>query len=69
MKAAIKAGAVLLGENYAEEGLDKIIALKNESGVEWHMIGHVQSRKAELVANHFDLSAFIGWSEAGETIG
>jgi pyridoxal phosphate enzyme (YggS family) len=55
VKAAIKAGAVLLGENYAEEGLDKIIALDNESGVEWHMIGHVQSRKAALVANNFSL--------------
>ena len=55
VEAAIKAGAVFLGENYAEEGLDKIIALENESGVEWHMIGHVQSRKAGLVANNFDL--------------
>jgi hypothetical protein len=24
-------------------------------GVEWHMIGHVQGRKAQLVARHFDL--------------
>jgi len=53
--AAIKAGATMLGENYAEEGVDKIIALANESKVEWHMIGHVQSRKAELVANNFNL--------------
>ncbi|MFH2039439.1 MAG: YggS family pyridoxal phosphate-dependent enzyme [Chloroflexota bacterium] len=53
--AAIKAGATMLGENYAEEGVDKIIALENESKVEWHMIGHVQSRKAELVANNFYL--------------
>lgn len=45
----------MLGENYAEEGVDKIIALENESKVEWHMIGHVQSRKAELVANNFYL--------------
>jgi hypothetical protein len=25
------------------------------SGIEWHMIGHVQSRKARLVAEHFSL--------------
>ena len=55
VEAAIKAGATLLGENYAEEGLDKILAFENESKVEWHMIGHVQSRKAELVANNFNL--------------
>lgn len=55
VKAAIDAGAELLGENYAEEGVEKIIALENESGVEWHMIGHVQSRKAELVATNFCL--------------
>jgi pyridoxal phosphate enzyme (YggS family) len=26
-----------------------------ETGVEWHMIGHVQSRKAALAARHFTL--------------
>jgi len=54
VEAAIAAGAVLLGENYAEEGLKKIIAFEEESRVEWHMIGHVQSRKADMVANHFN---------------
>jgi len=33
----------------------KIQSLSGESGVEWHMIGHVQSRKARLVADHFAL--------------
>ena len=54
VKAVIKAGAFFLGENYAEEGLEKIIACENESELEWHMIGHVQGRKAELVANNFN---------------
>lgn len=53
-KAAIEAGAVILGENYAEEGVTKIQSLQNFSAVEWHMIGHVQSRKAPLVAGHFN---------------
>lgn len=53
-RAAIEAGATILGENYAEEGVTKIQSLQNFSAVEWHMIGHVQSRKAALVAGHFN---------------
>lgn len=53
-RAAIEAGALILGENYAEEGVTKIQSLQNFSAVEWHMIGHVQSRKAPLVAGHFN---------------
>lgn len=60
VKAVIEAGAKILGENYAEEAVEKILALKSQSSsfqsaVEWHMIGHVQSRKAQLVAEHFAL--------------
>jgi pyridoxal phosphate enzyme (YggS family) len=54
-QAAIKAGVRILGENYPEEGVTKIQSLAGQSGVEWHMIGHVQSRKARLVAEHFAL--------------
>ena len=54
-QAAIEAGVRILGENYPEEGVMKIQSLEKQSGVEWHMIGHVQSRKARLVANHFAL--------------
>jgi len=55
VKAAIEAGAHILGENYAEEAAEKIAALGPQSGVEWHMIGHVQSRKAGLVAGNFNM--------------
>ena len=54
VRAAIAAGVSVLGENYAEEAVGKIAALK-ETAVEWHMIGHVQSRKADLVAAHFTM--------------
>jgi PLP dependent protein len=54
-RAAIEAGVKILGENYPEEGVMKIQSLAGQSGVEWHMIGHVQSRKARLVADHFAL--------------
>ena len=55
VQAAIEAGARVLGENYPEEGFTKIQSISSQSGVEWHMIGHVQSRKARLVADHFEL--------------
>lgn len=55
VQAAIEAGARILGENYPEESVSKILSLGSETGVEWHMIGHVQSRKARLVIEHFDL--------------
>ncbi len=54
VRAVIAAGAQHLGENYAEEALAKQPALADLPGVQWHMIGHVQSRKAEIVARHFD---------------
>ena len=55
VRMAVEAGATLLGENYAEEAAVKIAALKEKSEVEWHMIGHVQSRKADLVARDFNM--------------
>ena len=55
VRAAIEAGVRIFGENYPEEGVMKIQSLTAQSGVEWHMIGHVQGRKAQLVADHFTL--------------
>jgi pyridoxal phosphate enzyme (YggS family) len=52
--AAIEAGAKVLGENYAEEAVAKMNAI-GQAEVEWHMIGHVQSRKAKLVAENFGM--------------
>jgi pyridoxal phosphate enzyme (YggS family) len=54
VQAAIGAGVSILGENYAEEAVAKI-ALLPKNTVEWHMIGHVQSRKADMVAKHFSM--------------
>ncbi|MBA4380768.1 MAG: YggS family pyridoxal phosphate-dependent enzyme [Anaerolinea sp.] len=55
VQAAAAAGVRMFAENYAEEAVAKIAALKNEFEVEWHMIGHVQSRKADLVAGNFSM--------------
>jgi PLP dependent protein len=54
IRAVLQAGVLHLGENYAEEAVSKKLALESPPGVNWHMIGHVQSRKAALVAEHFD---------------
>ncbi len=53
VRAVVEAGARRLGENYVEEGIGKITALGKPSGVEWDMIGHVQSRKARPVCEYF----------------
>jgi PLP dependent protein len=54
VRAVVDAGAEYLGENYAEEAVEKIHSLSPEYKVQWHMIGHVQSRKAVLIINNFD---------------
>lgn len=55
VRAAISAGAAILGENYPEEGQAKILETKEEPDVQWHMIGHIQSRKARIVCAHYDM--------------
>jgi hypothetical protein len=54
VQQALDAGINIFGENYAEEGVAKKLAFAGKTGIEWHMIGHVQSRKAHLVCQHFD---------------
>lgn len=52
VSAVIDAGARCLGENYVEEALEKITAFSHQA-IEWRMIGHVQSRKAQQVVENF----------------
>jgi pyridoxal phosphate enzyme (YggS family) len=48
-------GQLDFGENYIQESVDKIIALKPLfPALVWHMIGPIQSNKTRLVAAHFD---------------
>jgi pyridoxal phosphate enzyme (YggS family) len=45
------------GENYVQEGVDKIAVLSRQiprAGLVWHCIGPLQSNKTRLVAEHFD---------------
>jgi len=56
VQAAIAAGANILGENYPEEGRTKILATSDQHGIQWHMIGHIQSRKARIVCEHYNFA-------------
>lgn len=54
---ALAAGQTAFGENYIQEGVEKILALRAshpQAAIEWHCIGPVQSNKTRLVATHFD---------------
>lgn len=54
VRAAVAAGQTAFGENYVQEGVDKIAALADVPGLEWHCIGPLQSNKTRPVAEHFD---------------
>lgn len=47
------AGQRAFGENYVQEALPKIDALQSLA-LEWHLIGHLQSNKAQDAARAFD---------------
>lgn len=49
----LDAGAMILGENYVDEAVHKINTV-GFNRCEWHMIGHIQSRKANLVSQYFN---------------
>lgn len=57
VREALAAGQQAFGENYIQEGVEKILALREshpDAGLVWHCIGPVQSNKTRLVAAHFD---------------
>jgi pyridoxal phosphate enzyme (YggS family) len=53
VRQAHAAGQIDFGENYIQEAVDKITALRDLPLV-WHCIGPIQSNKTRLVAEHFD---------------
>ena len=53
VREAHVAGQTAFGENYIQEAVDKITALR-DLPLEWHCIGPIQSNKTRLVAEHFD---------------
>lgn len=53
---AAAAGQRAFGENYIQEGVEKILTLRQmlPFALQWHCIGPIQSNKTRLVAEHFD---------------
>lgn len=60
---ACAAGQTDFGENYAQEGIEKIAALSDllqhrelspDRPLVWHYIGPIQSNKTKAIAEHFD---------------
>ncbi|MEL2243458.1 YggS family pyridoxal phosphate-dependent enzyme [Leclercia adecarboxylata] len=53
---AIDAGQRMFGENYVQEGVEKIRHFREAGAadLQWHFIGPLQSNKSRLVAEHFD---------------
>lgn len=54
IQAAIDAGQRAFGENYVQEGVEKVQFFANQPDLEWHFIGALQSNKTRVVAEHFD---------------
>jgi pyridoxal phosphate enzyme (YggS family) len=59
VREAHAAGQTAFGENYIQEALEKIAALRDLPLV-WHCIGPVQSNKSRLVAENFDWLHTVG---------
>ena len=53
VRAAHAAGQTAFGENYIQEAVEKMAALR-DLPLQWHCIGPIQSNKTKLVAEHFD---------------
>ncbi|EIJ67823.1 YggS family pyridoxal phosphate-dependent enzyme [Pasteurella bettyae] len=55
IETAYQAGQRAFGENYVQEGVEKIEYFKTKhTDIEWHFIGPLQSNKTRLVAENFD---------------
>ena len=56
VRQAAEAGQRAFGENYVQEGVDKVLALRAAgwADLQWHCIGPLQSNKTRPVAEHFD---------------
>lgn len=68
---AVQAGAHHIGENRVEEAADKIpsaIARLEGASVRWHLIGHLQRRKARQAVALFDMVQSVDTVRLAETL-
>jgi pyridoxal phosphate enzyme (YggS family) len=54
IQEAAAAGQRAFGENYVQEVLEKMDTLSGTKGLEWHLIGPLQSNKTRVAAERFD---------------
>lgn len=62
IRIAYQCGQRHFGENYLQEGLEKIVLLKDCPNIQWHFIGPIQSNKCKAIAQHF------GWVQSLDRI-
>lgn len=55
VRAALECGLTRFGENYVREGVEKKDAVDGQVDLEWHLIGHLQSNKARVAIEAFDI--------------
>jgi|SRR5208337_221148 len=71
IKEAIDIGLRIFGENRVQEAQKKVPGFKSEvsdSGIEWHLIGHLQNNKAKYAVRLFDLIHTVDSVELAEEI-
>jgi PLP dependent protein len=61
IQKALVLGQTVFGENYLQEALPKILALKNKN-VEWHFLGHIQSNKT------LDIATYFSWAQSVDSL-
>ena len=57
IEEAIAAGHTAFGENYVQEGVEKVQYFAQQhagASLSWHFIGPIQSNKTRPIAEHFD---------------
>ena len=67
IRLAVSAGATELGENYAQEMVEKAEAFAKED-VRWHAIGHLQTNKVRQIAHFVELIHSVDSYRLGEEI-
>ena len=65
--AARDAGQRDFGENFVQEGLDKIVRTRDKDLI-WHFIGHLQNNKTRAVAENFDWVHTIDSSKTAQRL-
>ncbi|HXZ96159.1 MAG TPA: YggS family pyridoxal phosphate-dependent enzyme [Burkholderiales bacterium] len=67
IEEAYLAGQTSFGENHAQEGVEKILALESLP-LEWHFVGPIQSNKTRVIAEHFSWVHGIERSKIAERL-